>query len=340
MGLPPPEFRLVSWILQNLPKAECDLSSSGLPQPQLEKMGIDTSYDSFFSSKEDHEALLAEEVAGLYGIEAENVVATTGGSEAIYLAYSVFGKGRAVVPLPNYEPMFAVPKWLGMGVTSSLKRPVTDGAVYGVTDPNNPTGGRLGEEEVGLLADASKRSTVFVNEAYQGFAFERPSSLFSQHRRFVTCSTMTKFYGLGWLRVGWIIADRANARLIRNGRRLVTGHNSEYPLWLARQVLAKREPFVERARRIHSENLGLVREFAKSVKGAKVGLPEASPFCLVRYSRGEDSIAFARRLLKDQGVLVSPGDYFGAPRAFRLCFTAGRDVLAEGLKRLSDFLAS
>ena len=69
-------------------------------------------------------------------------------------------------------------------------------------------------------------------------------------------------------------------------------------------------------------------------------LPEAAPFCLVRYEKGPDSVTFAERLLKKEGVLVSPGDYFGAPKAFRLCFTAGRDELAAGLERLATFLGS
>ena len=335
----PPEFRLVSWILRNLPRARYDLSSSGLPQPQLEEMGVDATYRAFLREKGDHEGLLTEAVAALYGVEADNVVITTGGSEAIYLAYAVFGEGRAVVPLPNYEPMFAIPRWLGMKVTSSLAGPPIRGAVYAVTDPNNPTGHRL-QSEVGLLEEVSERATVLVNETYEGFTFGRPHSAFSGHRRFVTCTSMTKFYGLGWLRVGWMLAGRRNAELLQRGRRLISGHNSEYSLWIAKQVLARRDAFFKRARTIHSGNLELVTEFASSVKGAVVVPSEAAPFCLVRYAKGPDSVTFAERLLKERGVLVSPGDYFGAPRAFRLCFTSDSDDLAEGLKRLSGFLVS
>ena len=336
----PPVFRLVSWILQNAPRTRYNLSSSGLPQPELEEMGLETSYRAYRRAGEEQEGPLAESVADLYGVEAHNVVFTTGASEAIFLAYSVFGKGKAVVPLPNYEPMFAIPRWLGMEVTSSLEHPTVPGAVYGTTSPNNPTGSRLDSEAIDQLARASGRATVFVNETYGGFTFAKPVSFFPLHERFVTCTSLTKFYGLAWLRVGWMLANRSNAELLRKGRQLVTGHNSEYSLWLARQVLARRNKFVDRARRIHSENLALVRKFAKSARGVRLALPEAAPFCLVHYSEGPDSVTFARRLLREKGVLVSPGDYFGAPRAFRLCFTSGRAELSEGLDRLSAFLDS
>lgn len=333
-----PEFRLVNWILQSAPKTKYDLSSSGLREPQLETMGVDTSYGAYRRVREDHERLLAEELAALYGVEAGNVVVTTGASEAIFLAYSVFGRGRAVVPLPNYEPMFAIPRWLGMGVTTSQRRPVVPGAVYGITNPNNPTGSCLDAEALALLVQASKSATVFINETYGGFTFGKPSTLFARHERFVTGSSMTKFYGLGGLRVGWMMGSSANIARLRNARRLVSGHNSEYSLWIAKQVLTRRDSFVERARRIQSENLQLVRRFAASAPGVEVTLPEAAPFCLVRYSRGPASVAFAEDLLERKGVLVSPGDYFGAPKAFRLCFTADREEVARGLDGLSEFL--
>ena len=86
----PPEFRLVGWILENARSTAYDLSSSGLSQPRLEEMGVDTSYEAYLRAKEDHERLLAESVARLYGVDADNVVVTTGASEAIFFAYYVF----------------------------------------------------------------------------------------------------------------------------------------------------------------------------------------------------------------------------------------------------------
>jgi aspartate/methionine/tyrosine aminotransferase len=43
-------------------------------------------------------------------------------------------------------------------------------------------------------------------------------------------------------------------------------------------------------------------------------------------------------LLARTGVLVSPGDYFGAPKAFRLCFTGDHAALGQGLVLLADYL--
>lgn len=334
--------RLFSWILDLAPAARYNFTSSGLSEPDLSAMGVDTSFENFAAEKDEHARLFVEAVAELYKVDPNNVVITIGASEAIFLVYSVLGTGKkVVVPLPNYEPMFTVPRSLGMEVRNSLTATsALRGAICGLTDPNNPTGRSLDNRVVGDLIESSKKrgTIIFVNETYREFTFpDAPRTYFGQDRNVVVCSTMTKFYGLGRLRVGWILANRQEARRLLRTKRLISGHNSEYSLWIARQVLKKREPFVKRAQRIYSENLGLVSKFLDAAEGVSATLG-AAPFCLVKYGKGPDSVSFSRRLLERTGVLVSPGDFFGAPGAFRLCFTSDRKTLTRGLHELSGFL--
>jgi len=340
--LHPTNDRLFSWILGLGPTARYNLTSSGLSEPDLSAMGIETSFEKFAADKDQHERRFAEEVAALYKVEPENVLPTNGGSEAIFLVYAVLGNGMsAVVPLPNYGPMFTVPESLGMEVRNTLSaRPTSTGAIFGLTDPNNPTGKSLDAGLVQTLATASRgrNSTVFINETYREFTFRSaPPTHFGTAHGVVVCSTMTKFYGLGRLRVGWVIADKNAARKLLYAKWAVSGHDSEYSLWIATQVLRKRSKFIERARSIHSRNIRLVRRFLSVTNGVSAELGVA-PFCLVRYKGGLGSVAFAKALLNKTGVLVSPGDFFGAQRTFRLCFTAEEPALRAGLQELSGFL--
>jgi len=336
--LHPSVDRLFDWILSLGPTAKYNLTSSGFPEPDMKAMGIDTSFEKFASEK-DLEKVFAEEVARLYRVDPENVLITNGASEGIFLAYSVFGSGsRALVPLPNYPPMFTVPRSLGMKVGFSLGRKAR-GAMIGLTDPNNPTGNRLDAEALDSIVDHSRRmgTTIYINETYDEFTFPtRPHTHFGMSSNVITSNTMTKFYGLGRLRIGWILADKRKARQLLYAKWAVSGHDSEYSLWIAAQVLRKRKKFVERARDIYMRNIRLVREFLERTGGVSAELGDA-PFCLVRYRQGPASVALAHRLLETKGVLVSPGDFFGAPRAFRLCFTADEATLRGGLEALSDF---
>ena len=148
---------------------------------------------------------------------------------------------------------------------------------------------------------------------------------------------MTKFYGLGRLRVGWVVADRDTARRLLYAKWAVSGHDSDYSLWIATQVLRQRRRFVQRARRIHAKNAKLMRRFIEETKAVSAELG-AAPFCLVHYKKGPGSVALGKAVLEKTGVLVAPGDFFGAPKAFRLCFTCEEETLRLGLEKLSSFL--
>ncbi|MDG6989379.1 MAG: pyridoxal phosphate-dependent aminotransferase [Nitrososphaerota archaeon] len=334
----PTEDRLFSWVLGLGPKAKYNLSSSGLSEPDLSEMGVDTAYHDYGLEKNDHfrELEFAEEVATLYGVEPENVVPTAGASEAIFLVYSTLGAGRkALVPRPNYPAMFTVPKALGLEVSSSLASSRGGGVIVGLTDPNNPTGRLLDGSYTDWIA--SKGTVVFVNETYKGFASSGPqATVFGKIPGAVVCSTMTKFFGLGRLRVGWVVADKRSSKRLLYAKWSVSGHDSEYSLWIATQVLKNRQRFADRARKLLSANTRLVRKFLAETEGvsAEIGV---TPFCLVRYRNGPGSVTLARELFAKTGVLVSPGDFFGAPKTFRLCFTVDEETLVLGLEELSKF---
>jgi len=337
--LRPQRDELFDWILSHGPEVRYNLTSSGLSEPDLHSMGVDTSFERFTSEKE-LERVFAEEVARLYGVDPSNVVLTNGSSEAIFLVYCALGAGgRVVVPLPNYPAMFTVPRSLGMAVSSAIAPSGSRRTVFGLTDPNNPTGRSLERSTVASAIDSARRRgvLVFINETYREFTFPgRPLTHFGRARNVVTSNTMTKFYGLGRLRVGWILADERRARQLLYAKWAISGHDSEYSLWIATQVLRKRERFVERARQISARNSELVRRFVEKTPGLTAELG-AAPFCLVHYRKGPASVQLARRLMSKAGVLVSPGDFFGAPRSFRLCFTADEETLRGGLEALSGF---
>jgi aspartate/methionine/tyrosine aminotransferase len=55
-----------------------------------------------------------------------------------------------------------------------------------------------------------------------------------------------------------------------------------------------------------------------------------------------DSLAFCKRLLREQGLGLAPGAAFGPEGEgyVRWCFAAGEERLAEGVRRLKAALAA
>jgi len=67
-------------------------------------------------------------------------------------------------------------------------------------------------------------------------------------------------------------------------------------------------------------------------------MPQAVSTSFPKLDVPEDIEQFCIRLLKEEGVLLVPGNRFDMPGHVRLGYCAQEDALREGLKRLSKFL--
>jgi aspartate/methionine/tyrosine aminotransferase len=53
-----------------------------------------------------------------------------------------------------------------------------------------------------------------------------------------------------------------------------------------------------------------------------------------------DSMTFARHLLDEAGVAVTPGAAFGSDRHVRISYCCSMKAISEGMDRLEQFLSS
>src|SRR5262245_25104320 len=141
--------------------------------------------------------LLRERIAAFYpGATAENVLVTTGTSEANYTTlWGMLEKGdRAAVMLPSYlqgwgitrayagraDAFRRVERRRGLGRRWALDVESLDRAVAKrtrlvmVTNPNNPTGAVLTEEEMDAVVAAARRVGAWIvsDEVYRGAEVE------------------------------------------------------------------------------------------------------------------------------------------------------------------------
>jgi len=337
-----PDFRLYWWIKHNMGKAKHNLSSSGLSEPDLNEMGVVTDYSAFKASSQDSEESFRRAVAELYGVSKENVLPTIGGTEAIYLVNLFMAEWTrsAFVPTPNYEPMLSVPAMLGFQLEKTFNPSRT--LLVSLTDSNNPTGRSLSETWVKSLIDESgDDSCVYIDETFREFGFQESiGTWFKLNRdKVVVSNTLTKFYGLGGFRVGWITASEDKIEDLARLKPFITGEDAAYSLWVGAQAIRNRSRFVSRAKRIVERNKRIVEEFVESTPRIGWSNPDAAPFCLITYYDGVSSEKLCLEALREQSVLIAPAEFFGAERGFRLCFThTDEEALVEGLKSLSVFL--
>jgi hypothetical protein len=308
---------------------------------------------------------LRDRIALFYdGATRANVLVTNGGSEANYATFwSLLEKGdRVAYMMPNYlqtwglarayagqaDPFRLAPPRPGTGGgrwaldVDGLRRAVTrkTRAIL-VTNPNNPTGAVLTEEEMGEVVRAARRSGAWIvaDEIYRGaeVSGRTTPSFWGRYDRVLITSGLSKAFGLPGLRIGWVIGPpRAVERLwsYRDYTTIAPGMLSDR---LARVALepARRATILERTRSIIRRNLPVVESWVRGHEGLLAGTPpEAGAIFFAQYNLKVASIALTERLRRERSVLIVPGDQFGVGRHVRIGFGSDADYLRRGLERI------
>lgn len=174
-------------------------------------------------------------IAAYHGVDVDQVLVTNGGGEAIFLAAGLCAGGRAGIVTPTFNEYARALAGVGAEVREISFTDPLDGldAVF-LCRPNNPDGGflALAEVEALLVRAAVAGCLVVVDEAFIDLATiddanALPARLIA-HPNLILLRSMTKFYTLPGLRLGYALA---NARTL-------TALASRQPPWSVNQLAA------------------------------------------------------------------------------------------------------
>jgi aspartate/methionine/tyrosine aminotransferase len=292
----------------------------------------------------------------------ENVMVTTGSSEANFLAaWHLFERGdEAVLMAPDYAQVWGLAKTFGLKVKSlwlkeelgwqfdpeELKSLVTKKTkVIQVCNPNNPTGAVMAAAQRKALIDAARDSNAWLmsDEIFLGAEREGPitDSLWGQYdRTLVTCG-LSKAYGLNGLRIGWLVGLPEILEEIKPHHDYTTLAPSTLSDHLARLALEpkKRNEILARTRAILQKNYPALRSWLE-VHGSLFSHvpPKACAICYIKYNMKINSLDLAERLRKEKSVLIVPGDHFMMDGYIRVGIGPPTDYLIEGLERVDELL--
>jgi len=288
-------------------------------------------------------APLQQAIADHCRVAAECVVGASGTSMANFLAMAaLIGAGDEVlIEQPVYEPLLAVARYLGADVRrfrrddnpadfiSKRTRLIV------VTNLHNPTCNALEERTLRELGHRARwaGARVLVDEVYLECMYENASSAFHYGTEFVSTASLTKAYGVGGLRCGWILAEPDLARRIWRLKDLIDP-NGPYPaeLW-SLVAFRKLDALAARARKILETNRTLLEQFLRSCDDVEVRVPPHGTCVFPRVKKPAPERLFD--LLHDRyDTDVVPGRFFETPDHFRLGLGVDSAILAEGLRRL------
>ncbi|WP_411966660.1 pyridoxal phosphate-dependent aminotransferase [Haloferax sp. YSSS75] len=365
-----PEIPYLEWITDRADEATYDLASSDLRSADDEG-GVVPSTLADRPDPEDDETLVRQ-LARTYDVPESWVLVTAGASSANVLAtcallddsdHDAAGeddsdeKPQVLVEKPGYQPLCAIPEAVGARVDRFVRPPEYDfdieprriGAAASdsfshavVTNRHNPSGRLASRDELAELALAASDAggRLLVDEVYAPYidpARDGPFGGVSAAGlpNVVTVGSLTKFYGLGNLRIGWIIADPAiidRARSISLYAPSVAGPSRT----LARRALHNSAEIETRARTHLSKNHERLAAFVGDHPSLSGRIHAGGTFAFLSHDEHDgDEIVDAAW---DAGVLVVPGRFFDDDDSFRIALGGAPDEMDAALDAFGDVL--
>jgi aspartate/methionine/tyrosine aminotransferase len=297
-------------------------------------------------------------------VGAERIAVTSSGVSALMIAMQLLaGAGDEVVAVvPVWPNLTAQPVILGASVVRVPLRPLhglwqldldellakvtSRTAVLLVNAPNNPTGWTLTRvQQQALLAHCRRTGTwIVADEVYERVWFgagpAAPSFLdvaVPDDRLVVAHSFSKSFLMTGW-RLGWLVlpADHLDA-----AGKLLEFNSSCAPVFVqrgAQAALAIADDFVPGlVQRLRAGRDCLFAGLAELPR-VTTARPDGGMYAFFRVEGQDDSLAFAKTLVRDHGLGLAPGVAFGAEGEgwLRWCFASQDPArLTAGLARLA-----
>lgn len=169
-----------------------------------------------------------EAVAKDKGVDAEHVVVGNGTTELLYTLLRLIDCRRALIPVPSYVDYIKAAELGGLAVEqfvlseendfeldcNTLSDQIQPRDLVIIATPNNPTGKTVDRARLLGLAKDFPESLFLIDEAFLDF-IDECKSLGTESPNILTLNSMTKFYGVPGLRIGFGIFPFDLARKIR-----------------------------------------------------------------------------------------------------------------------------
>jgi len=314
---------------------------------------------------------IAAHLSRLHGdIGMERIAVTSGGVNALMLAMQTLleaGDEVAIVT-PVWPNLTAQPRILGARLKLVSLTPVAgawtldlEALLAAVTPatkvlilnaPGNPTGWTLTRAQQQRILEHCRGTGTWIvaDEVYAQLYYEAspngcaPSFLdlaAPEDRLLVVGSFSKSFLMTGW-RLGWLVLPPA---LTHDVGKLIEFNTSCASVFTQRAAQVALERADEITPRLVAHLKGCrdtLVPLLQAVPGVELARPAAGMYAFFRLAGHDDSLATAKRLVREAGLGLAPGEAF-APEArgwLRWCF-ASRDPqrLVQGVERLRGWLA-
>jgi aspartate/methionine/tyrosine aminotransferase len=357
---------LFEWLLQNAPHATYNLAFSNIDGVTVEEYETLTHYSfpgnfNLGSNAQYGADELKRTLCSIYNCTSDNIVTTTGASEANFLVFfSHLNQGdEFIIEQPGYQPMWLTPEMFGARRINwprqfenkfsvdieMLNNLITEKTkLIVLTNLHNPSGVFTHQKAIKAIAKIAEDHDVYVlvDEIYLDGSFISQPSSFGIPNVIVT-SSATKIYGLGGFHTGWIIAPQEITVQYQKLKAHSTGAAS-YPSELMTAYILReaRGHLIKRFQKRAKTNFELLKQWMNNQKEFFEWVePDGGIVCFPKYTMDIPSVDLCKYLFDTQKLLVNPGSYFNQEGFIRLSYgcdelalQSALDALEVGLRNL------
>ncbi len=298
-----------------------------------------------------------------YGVAVrpERVVVTAGSSAGFVLAFlALLDQGDSLgLPSPGYpcyrqilkalsiRPMLVETSGQGrwMPTAADVERLSAEKAAgLLLASPNNPSGTMALGTRLAEIAEACRRHCLWLisDEIYHGLEYRAEADTALAHsEEAIVINSFSKFFSMTGWRIGWLVVPEA---LVRPLERLTQNLYISPPAISQVAALGAFDGIeeLEAIKSGYARNRAMLLEELPRA-GLSSILPADGAFYLYadvsRFT--SDSQAFAKSMLKDIGVAVTPGIDFDAERGrsyIRFCYAGPETRMREAARRINGWL--
>ena len=309
---------------------------------------------------------LRKRISELYGewynvdINPKRIAITPGSSSAFVASFtSLFDSGErvgiAAPGYPSYKQILKALDLVPVTIQTIIENrfqplpqnlPNNDLSGFLIASPANPTGSMLDYKSLSDLIHISQENNIsFISdEIYHGIEYEKKAvtALEITDDCYVINSFSKYFSMTGW-RIGWIIVPENHIRQIESivqNMFICAPHVSQVAAIAAMD--AKDE--LEYNMSVYRENRSLMIEGLAKSGFTEIAPPDGAFYIYADISKfSNNSFKFARDILDEAGIAITPGFDFDAERGnetIRFSYAGTTDDMKEGLSRLYKFMKS
>ena len=344
-----------------------EVGQPGTPAPRVAREAIKAAVDRELLGYTEALGMprLRERIArhyrDAYGLDVspERVVVTAGSSAAFVLAFlALFDEGaRILLPQPGYpcyrnivQALGLVPVELPVGPADRWMPSVQGLAAHAsghaasagllFASPANPTGTMMGEAALAEICRYCRDQGIVLiaDEIYHGLTYGAAARTALAFRDgAIVINSFSKYFSMTGWRVGWMIVPQ---HLVRGIERLAQNFYISPAAVSQIGALAAFDAIeeLEANKAVYAANRDLLQEELPRAGFSKLAPADGAFYFYADVSEmTDDSVAFARRILHEVGVAVTPGIDFdpeAGHRFIRFSYSGTTADMAEAAKRL------